>query len=396
MNRLRYKCGLALSLIFFVSCASSKKPIPPAKPSQVKPEQLISSNGVGSVILGETVPDTIFANANPGYDYIGYWDDGYFATDALRIVYFDQVNLITLMSPKHTTHHILVGPAYRTAKGIGVDNSFEELNQQYNDIDLATEALPKYWIYRPDRITKEEHDYGYLGTENQQDHRALECKATTPQLPNIAFYFSSCDSVKTDGIIEAILVSNPNDKDLQHVDPFVSLDSSPPCPTPRTDDPDELTKEGIVQLNVGKMGDYHSHGSVQKALPMLRDAALSGSKDAAGTYVGMVNMYIHQEVIGDPLDRPMDQGAQEALFFTFLYMLRDSSEPEDDCSKVLIDLENPLTEEMFAEDHENDEFGVCGGQYPLNYFTADTMEALRKQAAAWSSCWPDENDTTVD
>jgi len=366
------------------ACTNPKPRVPLA--------QLIASQNVGPIILGQEIPKDVFIKASEGRDAHSYWDVGYFELRGLRLIHLDTKDLILIMSPNRRVYQILVGPTYKTATGIGLDSSFGLLKKNYRDLQLTTTALPTDWLYRPDRVITKEDVLESLRDGDQRDKKRLQCAATTQGIPNVTFYFETCEKAKQGGNIEAILVTNPDDTDLKHVDPFMNMKSIAPCPKPRTDNPQALQQKGLRLLRENMMGDYHNQGSIRKGLPLLRDAALSGSKAAAATYVGLVNSYIHQDVIGDPLDRPMDQGAQEAMLFTLLFTLRDAQPPSaGSCEAALLQFDTPLTPALFMDSPEDDgPNGACGGQYRFNYFDVAEMEALRQQARAWAGCWPAE------
>jgi len=377
-------------LVMLTACIQpTRQAEPPLE--KIGQAHLIASNAVGPIELGKRVPKSVFATANKGYGYDSYWDSrGYFEGHGLRLIHLDIKDLIVIMSPKHSVHQILVGPSYKTASGISLGTSFKTLKQKHQDTKLQAATLHYSWLYRPDQVNYKESEHGFLGFEHQNNKKALKCAASTEHLPNVRFFFESCDKAQQNGVIEAVLVTNPDDSDLQAVDPFVDMKSVPPCPKARTDDPKALTQEGLKILRKNKMGDYYSTSSVQKGLPILRDAALSGSREAAIRYVNIVSMYIHQDVIGDPLDRPILQGAQEAMLFTLLLNYRSPKPPPaHSCEAILIQFDKPLTPELFMANEENDAPpGACGGQYRFNYFDVEAMEALRKQARAWAKCWP--------
>ena len=263
-------------------------------------------------------------------------------------------------------------------------------------MNLSQAALHKYWLYRPDRVTFKNGDMGYMGYENQKDRKGLFCEASSQSLPNVKFYFETCEMAQSGSPVEAVLMTNPDDSDLQFVDPFVNLESVPPCPKARTDDVDALTQSGLKVLRTNKMDEYHATESVKKGLPILRDAALSGSMEAAGTYSAVVFTYVLQDVIGDPLDRPMDQGAQEVAFFMLLNLIRSQETNLGECLEVVLDFSQPLPEDLFLENGKDDgSEGACAGAfYQLSYFNVADIEAIRQQARAWSTCWPATSERT--
>jgi len=102
-------------------------------------------------------------------------------------------------------------------------------------------------------------------------------------------------------------------------------------------------------------------------------------------------MFVHFEVIGDPLDRPLAQGSQEALLFSMLYNLRGNPPPPDSCDAALIDFNQPIDEKMFKDSKgERPPIGPCGGDYRTSWLSLKDIEALRQQARAWSTCWEPE------
>ena len=141
-------------------------------------------------------------------------------------------------------------------------------------------------------------------------------------------------------------------------------------------------------MKKGKMGDYHAIGSVWKGLPMLRDAAISGSLSAIGGYVSMINTCVHQEYMGDPLNRPMSQGSQEALLFTLVYDLRKGAK-KGSCEEMLLNAEGPLRNEMFYSDDEDAEEtgGPCINDYRFSILMPSEIEGVIAQAKAWQGCW---------
>ncbi len=356
----------------------------------VAPERLISSNGAGKVSVAAEILPALLGEPAQGGDYSSLWDQGYFDWVGHRLIHMASLDLTGLMSPKGRVQHLLVGEAYRTSAGLGVGSTFSELVGAYGDLPVREETLAAGWIYRPDLLATPKESWREYGRSDQVGWKPLRCVAETSKLPNVAFHFESCELAKSGSPVEAVVVSSPDDTDMQPVDPFLDLSEPPPCPAPRTEDVAKLTREGHARLREKKMGDYHYTPSVQIGLPMLRDAALSGSAEAGNTYAGMVFTYVHQEVIGDPLDRVLTQGAQEALFFRILNVLRaPEPPPSDSCRAALIDFDTPIHDEMFADtDDDGPPTGVCGGQYQFHWLSHEDIEGIRKQARAWSTCWP--------
>lgn len=384
LKMLRIRLIVILGCLLWVSaCTQTAMP-------NIAAKHLIASDHVGPIVLGKEIPKEVFSQAKDGHDVYSYWDVGYYEHQGLRLIHLDIQDLILIMSSNRRVYRVLAGSTYKTAAGIGLNASFTSLKKSYHDLQLKTDPLPHDWLYRADRVMTKEDVLESLSSEDQRDKKKLQCAATTQSLPNVTFYFETCKQAKQSGVVEAIVITNPDDTDLQHVDPFVNLKAISPCPKPRTDDPQALQEKGLRLLRENMMGDYHNQGSIRRGLPLLRNAALSGSKAAAATYVGLVSSYIHHQVIGDPLDRPMAQGAQEAMLFTLLYTLRDSKPPSPaSCEAALLQFDKPLTPELFMDSPEDDgPTGACGGQYRFNYFTVAQMEALRNQARAWSKCWP--------
>ncbi|MDP7038413.1 MAG: hypothetical protein QGI45_04600 [Myxococcota bacterium] len=377
------KSGL-LCMVFGLACTSHTSP----KSKPVPVERLISSGGVGLLTLAQVIPESAYVEKPKGFNYDHYWDLGYFTTDGMRLLHLEQHDVIVLTTPKHNVQHILVGPAYKTAEGLGLKSKWSTLKNTFSDMRLAEESLSKYWLYRPDRVTFKNGDMRSMGFEDQKDRKELGCAAAAESLPNIKFYFETCAMAKSGSPAEAVLVSNPDDTDLRFEDPFVNLHSVPPCPKSRTEDVEALTQRGLNVLRTNKMGDYHATKSVKKGLPLLRDAALSGSKEAAGTYAAVVFTYVLQEVIGDPLQRPMDQGAQEVAFFMLLNLLRSQETNLGECLDVVLDFSQSLPGNLFEESEEEDSAGVCAGAfYQFSYFKVAELEAIRQQARAWATCW---------
>jgi hypothetical protein len=355
----------------------------------VPPERLISSNGAGQVPVAAVIPPALLGDPAQGGDYSSLWDQGYFDWVGHRLIHIASHDLTALMSPKGRVQHLLVGEAYKTSSGLGVGSTLSELFDAYGDLPLREEKLDASWLYRPDLLKMPEYSWMKYGKSDQPGWRSLTCVARSDKLRNVSFYFESCELGRSGSPIEAVLVSNPDDVDMRPVDPFLDLSDPPPCPAPRTEDAAKLAREGHARLREKKMGDYHYTPSVQIGLPMLRDAALSGSSEAGNTYAGMVFIYVHQEVLGDPLDRVLTQGAQEALFFRILNVLRaPEPPPSDSCRAALIDFDTPINDEMFEDSDDGPPAGVCGGQYQFHWLSHADIEGIRQQARAWSTCWP--------
>ena len=137
------------------------------------------------------------------------------------------------------------------------------------------------------------------------------------------------------------------------------------------------------------MGEYYASDSIRKGLPILRDAALSGSLTAMRSYLSVVNTAVHQEYIGDPLDRPMTQGSQESLLFTFVHSLRTGGPKQGTCESLLLNTEEPLTKDMFFSQTENDDDweGPCINDYRFHILSLTEIEGVINQAKAWKGCW---------
>ena len=123
--------GMALGL----ACTShtNQKPqgVSPASAGQppiaVPPERLISSEKIGLLTLGQAIPETAYVEKSKGFTYYHYWDLGYFTSRGLRLLHLDKLDLIVLTTPKHNVHHVLVGPDYKTAEGLGLNSTFSAL-----------------------------------------------------------------------------------------------------------------------------------------------------------------------------------------------------------------------------------------------------------------------------
>lgn len=392
MRDIFYVLGV-VNLYVMLSCTghTPSQTVQTSKAPIVAPAQLITSQNIGPIFTGQEIPQTIFPEAEQGAGLHHYWDRGYYEQSGLRVIYLDMMDLILMVTPNQKVYQMLAGPSYQTAQGIRLETTLKKLKRSYVDLVLEKSLLPQSWLYRPDRVLVKEEMLANLWGSDQKDKKKLQCAASTKSLPHVRFYFETCEKAQKGGGIEAIVVTHPDDTDLQPIDPIVDLKVVPPCPNPRTDDPDALYKKGRRIMNEGRMGDYRRTDAVKKGLPLIRDAALSGSKEASGLYVSLLFNYIHQDVIGDPLNRFMRQGAAESVLFGLMNLLRSKTKlsPES-CEGVLLNFEQPLTADVFRNPvNEDDEGGVCGpGFYMWNYFDYKTMEALRQQARAWSHCWP--------
>jgi hypothetical protein len=392
--------GRRLILVMTLLLANGCRQTPRAEPVTVEPpqapERVVEGLQAGLITLGQPLPSALFAAPKQGtgdhpnagdYDFY-YWDMGYFEGRHLRLIYLDMADAIVVMSPKHTTYQVLVGPTYQTPQQIRIGGGLQDLGKAYADIDLQTVPLDQALLYRPDRVTWHVGATGWMGSKHQSSKVALACRAVAPALANVAFFFETCAAANDGGPIEAILLTNPDDTDLRPVDPIVDLNVVPPCPKPRTETPSDLASEGLAILALDKLGDHYAEESVQRALPILRDAALSGSAMAGQRYAGILNMYIGQEVLGDPLDRPIGQGAREALLFSLLATIRSGETPvAGSCDEAFLAFETPLTQELFPNGG-SDEASPCEWFFTHGYMALAEMEATRRQARAWAQCWP--------
>lgn len=356
---------------------------------EVRLERLVTSAGAGLVRVAERIDPELLGEASTVDDYSGLWDGGYFDAVGHRLIHLVAHDLVALMTPKHRVQHLMVGDSYRTSDGLGVGSSLSEVVGVYGELVLENETLDAGWIYRPELLPLRGGSLMNFGPRDQPGWRPLQCVARTSRLQNVSFHFEDCEAANSGAPVSAVWISSSDNSDMQPVDPFLDLSSPPPCPTPRTDDSAELARRGLERLRENKMGEYHSGRSVRLGLPMLRDAALSGSAEAGSVYAGMVFTYVHQEVMGDPLGRVLTQGAQEALFFRILNSLRAPEPPPmGSCRAALIDFDTPISEELFADsDDEAPPPGVCGGQYQFHWLSMEDIEAIRQQARAWSTCW---------
>ena len=208
--------------------------------------------------------------------------------------------MIVLPPPKHNVQHLFAGLKYRTAAGFGLGSLWSDLQSAAPNMERKQDTLNKYWIYRPDQVSDTYSGMDSIGVENQKARKHLTCSASSSDLPNLRFYLASCASALSGGTVKAVLLGNPDNSDLQFEDPFVSLQAIPPCPTSRSTDAQALAKRGFEELQKNKMGDYHAMDSVKKATPILCDAALSGSRQAAGTYTSVLFNHIMIDGIGAP------------------------------------------------------------------------------------------------
>ncbi len=384
--------ALLLWGLLCVGCATATGSHGPGSASAVKvdPERLVSDRGAGPVLVGQKIGEGHLGGFESDADYSSLWDHGYFDAVGHRLILIKERELVALMSPQHRVQHLLVGASYRTSAGLGVGSTVRELARAYGAFVLEEQELPRSWIYRPDKVPEPENDWVTFGSLDQTDKKRLQCVGRSSRLAGVDFYFESCEKARSGASVEALVISSADVSDMQPVDPFLNLSTPPPCPAPRTEDPAELTREGHKRLYADRMGDYLAGRSIALGLPMLRDAALSGSTEAGMTYAGVIFTFVHQEVIGDPLDRVLTQGAQEALFFRILKVLRaPEPPPSDSCRAALIDFDTPINDEMFADtDDDGPPTGVCGGQYQFHWLSHADIEGIRQQARAWATCWP--------
>jgi|GEM_PF-2958499 len=377
----------------FISALSlgCKKQTPSLQTPQIasskKPHRVFDSNRAGPITLGIPFPDDAVPSIQGLYDI--YWSNGYYVPPSLRMFYLDVLDLIVFMSPKHRVYRLALGPSYRSAKGIHINSSLSELRTAYPDLELHTQTLEPSWWYRPEQMKPITPDVEMPGRATQRTKKPLKCVAKTSELKNILFYFEDCLETKSKKI-EAIILVSKHTADLDHVDRFVNFEKVPPCPTTTVSNPTALAKQGDYELNRDRMGEYFARRSVQKAMPMFRQAALAGSIKAAYGYSGLIFRYVHQDVIGDPLDRPIDQGAQEGMLFLLMSLIRENDPSgRDECHEAVLNFEKPITEDLFRMDDEKpDDAGPCATRYNFEYFSISQLEALRHQARAWSKCWP--------
>ena len=339
----------------------------------------ITSTGVGQFEMGKTLPDVEM-------------ESGYFASTSLFQQPLMAEELVALLSPKNRLYHLLVGPKYTTDRGARIGTSFEELQVLYPDISAGTTKMGQDFVYRPDHIILDDSFLDFRGASSQRDRRDLKCSLSSEALPNVSFFFEVCPEQgmpRSKAVVAAIMITHPDEAEIAFVDPILDLDRILPCPEARTDDPKGMAKRGDVLLHKDMMGEYFSINSVEAGLPMLRDAAISGSVEAAFSYVGMIDLFVHQEYIGDPLSRPMDQGSQEALLFTLLSYMRTQPQPHS-CEELLLNLDMGLSESIFHSTEEEDEhgdYGPCQDDYRFILLSLSDIEAIRQQANAWKGCW---------
>jgi len=381
---------LILISVLSMSCTKHQFVEPPEaiQENEEPTNKRIDSQRAGLLKLGEPIPKSAFEGALQGWDYSTYWDQGYFVDRDLRMVYVDVADAVLLMSPKHTLYQVLLGPSYQTETGVRVGDTLQNLKSAYEEVSVEAYALSQGLIYRPDRVTWDPSRLNGPWTEDQDGWKTLHCAASTPALPGVRFLFERCEALEATSRVEAILITSQSDAELLPVDPILDLQTRRPCPEARTDDVDALVTQAEFEINRAKMGDYYATSSLRVGLPMLRDAALSGAHEAGARYATILFSYIGIDVIGDPLDRPMSQGAQESLFFWILAALKtEESEEDEGCFTALLDFETPLTEDLFEDDGEHD-VGECAWLLTYPWLGGvEGVEAIRQQAHAWSSCW---------
>jgi len=333
----------------------------------------ITSDRVGSFTMGETT-----------HLYEHYWEQAYFVGNGLRLTHFDEEDLIALLSPKQRVYGLLVGASYQTEKGVRIDDSYKDLRRAYGRLTASPHGLPPGWLYRPDHIDKGDEQWALLSPRYQKGYQALNCAVTSPKLPNVTFYFTACIGKKAVGNIEAIQVVYPDLEDLEWVDPFFTFDTLAACPVSRTADPVALMNKGKQVLYKNRMGEYLNSESVAQGLPMLREALLSGSLEAAALYASVLNTYINQEVVGDPLRRTNKQGASEVLLLNMLSYLRTDVQPTLACDAALLNFDHPMAHSVLSREDAS----TCGNDYRLGWLSREEIEVIRTQAQAWAACWP--------
>ena len=347
--------------------------------------RLFDARHAGSLLLGKPLPEAIFKSGEP--DYETYWDNGYFSHD-LRVLYLSFMDAVVHISPKRRLYRAFLGPSYVNHHGIRIGSTFGELRLASKELVIAKERI-KSSLYRPDLI---EAKYGEIWETSrcvQNDEKTLNCVVHDKAAPMVRYYFEGCDELEEEKRVEAIEIIASHTDDTKHHDAFVNLKKIMPCPSIDVADPDGLAREGKRLLNLDRRGDYYRSSSVHRAMPVLRRAALAGSIDAAYEYAGIIYLYIHQEVLGDPLNRPQSQGAQEGLLFRLIALLREG-EPKswDRCTARLLDFSRPLESSDFENVDDTDErSGLCSDQDEFRLFSLSDLEGVRRQAEAWSSCW---------
>ena len=373
-----------MNALFVLLCGcprtfSTKTPVSEKK--EVIPQELrITSTGAGMFKLGEPLP------IDPDLD-------GYYASTSLYQQPVTEHELVVLLSPKENVYHVLVGPKYATERGVRVGTTFAQLESLYPDIFAGEQEMGSDFVTRPDHIDLDETFYSFTGARSQRDRRDLTCSMSSADLPNVSFFFESCPSgaPESKDTVAAIMLTHPDEGELAHVDPILDFERVLPCPQSRTENPKQLAQLGEMELSKNKMGDYFSTGSVRTGLPMLRNAAISGSVEAAWSYAGMINLYVHQEYIGDPLQRPMEQSSQEALLFTLIATMRSEAFP-DSCEELLLKEELELSEGVFSstDDADPEEYGPCQDDYRFQIIPISQIEHIRRQARAWAACWDEQ------
>ena len=382
----RWSVTVLMALVGLGLPASAQTPSPP---HDATGDHTITPDRVGALKLGEATEEAYFAD---GPNYGSYWDEGHYADTGLRLMHFSAHDLIVFSTPKDRVYRVLVGPSYRTEAGVGLGSDWRDLRRAYRSLVVTEQALKPHWVYRPDRIQAGEHGWAILDADHQDGHQPLQCAVSAPRLPNVTFFFSACGANKPVGVVEAVMVTSPDDSDLQWVDPFFTPGEVAPCPVPRTDDPEALTQRGLEAIARDRMGEYYSVDSLREGLPMLRDAALSGSFEASLRYSGVLNSHINNEVIGDPLQRTNEQGAQEVLLLNILAYLRADVAPANRCDAALLDFDAPMTDSILGSgddiaDDIVDDQAHCEADYRLGWLSMEDIESVRAQAQAWAQCW---------
>ena len=141
-----------------------------------------------------------------------------------------------------------------------------------------------------------------------------------------------------------------------------------------------LYVRGLELTERDMMGEYYLMSSIYEGLPLLKEAAHHGHREAMGEYGGHFTRQGGLEMLTfDGLSAP-DATAEGMMWSILGVHLGDEVQPFDkETYRVLLDPEIPFPEGFFNS--------ATGTAWMFQMLTEPGLDWARRQAYAWRGCW---------